>query len=205
MLKRVLDIFLALVLLALSALPMSLIAITILVSTGRPVLFRQIRPGYQGKLFSIMKFRTMNNNRGPEGELLTDEERLTKLGKVLRRHSLDELPQLLNVFKGELSFVGPRPLLTEYLPLYNEHQARRHEVKPGITGWAQVNGRNAITWEEKFNLDVWYVDHMSFSLDMKILWITFVKVLKSEGISAEGCVTMPEFKGSGRCKEGYSE
>jgi len=196
MLKRLFDFILALVLLILLSIPLGIIALTILVSMGRPVMFRQIRPGFRARLFMIMKFRTMDDARGPDGQLLADELRLSMTGRILRKLSLDELPQLLNVLKGELSFVGPRPLLVQYLPLYNERQARRHDVKPGITGWAQVNGRNALTWDEKFDLDVWYVDHQSFLLDMKILWMTFVKVLKREGIAAAGSATMPEFKGS---------
>ena len=196
MLKRLFDFILALVLLIFLSIPMGIIALIILVSMGRPVMFRQIRPGFRARLFMIMKFRTMDDARGPDGQLLADELRLSMTGRILRKLSLDELPQLLNVLKGELSFVGPRPLLVQYLPLYNERQARRHDVKPGITGWAQVNGRNALTWDEKFDLDVWYVDHQSFLLDMKILWMTFVKVLKREGIAAAGSATMPEFKGS---------
>ncbi|MBP7527845.1 MAG: sugar transferase [Syntrophorhabdaceae bacterium] len=196
MLKRLFDFVLALVLLILLGIPMGIIALVILFLMGRPVMFRQVRPGLRARLFTIMKFRTMDDTRGPDGQLLADELRLSVTGRMLRKLSLDELPQLLNVLKGELSFVGPRPLLVQYLPLYNERQARRHDVKPGITGWAQVNGRNALTWDEKFDLDVWYVDHQSFLLDMKILWMTFVKVLKREGIAAAGSATMPEFKGS---------
>ncbi|MEN6318157.1 MAG: sugar transferase [Syntrophaceae bacterium] len=197
MLKRLFDFILALILLILLSIPMGVIALIILVSMGRPVMFRQMRPGLRARLFMIMKFRTMDDACGPDGQLLADELRLSVTGRILRKLSLDELPQLLNVLKGELSFVGPRPLLVQYLPLYSERQARRHDVKPGITGWAQVNGRNALTWDEKFDLDVWYVDHQSFLLDMKILWMTFVKVLKREGIAAAGSATMPEFKGSG--------
>ncbi|HOW53919.1 MAG TPA: sugar transferase [Syntrophorhabdaceae bacterium] len=196
MLKRSFDLLFVLLLLIVLCIPMAVISLIILKTMGRPVLFRQIRPGYKGKPFMIMKFRTMNDARDPEGQLLPDEFRLTKFGKNLRRLSLDELPQLFNVLKGELSFVGPRPLLMEYLPLYTERQARRHDVKPGITGWTQVNGRNALTWEEKFEFDIWYVDNRSFFLDMKILWMTIVKVIQREGITAEGSATMPEFKGS---------
>ena len=194
--KRLIDLFFAVIMLIFLCIPMLVIAIVILVSMGNPVLFKQVRPGFKGKAFRIMKFRTMNNNRDQSGKILLDQERLTKTGKFLRKFSLDELPQLFNVLKGDLSFVGPRPLLMEYLSRYTPEQARRHEVKPGITGWAQINGRNAITWEEKFNLDIWYVDNRNFMLDMKILWMTFLKVLKREGISAEGCATMPEFIGS---------
>lgn len=200
MLKRTFDFFLALALLVVLAIPIIGIAVLVLCSMGRPVLFRQVRPGYLGRPFEMKKFRTMNAARGPDGNLLSDEERLTVVGRALRTFSLDELPQLFNVLDGSLSFVGPRPLLMQYMSLYNEHQARRHLVKPGITGWAQVNGRNAISWEQKFDLDVWYVDHRSFVLDLRILWLTAIKVLKREGISAEGCETMPEFAGSEKKK-----
>lgn len=162
---------------------------------GSPVVFTQERPGLHGKIFRIYKFRTMTDARDAEGNLLPDAERLTPLGKVMRKLSLDELPQLFNVLKGELSLVGPRPLLVKYLPLYSPEQARRHEVMPGITGWAQVNGRNAISWEERFKLDVWYVDHWSLGLDLKILALTVLKVVKRSDVSAEGHVTMPEFTG----------
>ena len=163
---------------------------------GSPVLFCQPRPGLRGNSFIIYKFRTMTDTRDAEGNLLPDEERLTSLGIWLRKLSLDEMPQLINVIKGELSLVGPRPLLMEYLPLYSPEQARRHDVKPGITGWAQVNGRNAISWEEKFRLDVWYVDHQSFWLDIKILWLTVIKVFRREGINQKGMATMEKFQGS---------
>lgn len=163
---------------------------------GTPVLFRQIRPGRNGKPFQMIKFRTMLNEHGADGELLSDEERLTRLGRFLRSTSLDELPELWNVMNGDMSLVGPRPLLMEYLPLYSSEQARRHEARPGITGWAQVNGRNALSWEEKFALDVWYVDNQSFWLDLKILWLTVSRVLKRDGISADGEATMPRFRGS---------
>lgn len=162
---------------------------------GRPVIFTQPRPGLNGRPFKMYKFRTMTEERDSEGNLLPDEERLTPLGRFLRETSLDELPELFNVLKGDMSLVGPRPLLMQYLDRYAPEQARRHEVKPGITGWAQINGRNAITWEEKFVLDVWYVDNWSLWLDMKILAMTVVKVLKREGISAAGEATMPEFLG----------
>ena len=163
---------------------------------GRPVIFTQPRPGLNGRPFKMYKFRTMTEERDSEGNLLPDEERLTPLGRFLRETSLDELPELFNVLKGDMSLVGPRPLLMQYLDRYAPEQARRHEVKPGITGWAQVNGRNAITWEKKFALDVWYVDNWSLWLDIKILAITVVKVFKREGISAAGEATMPEFMGS---------
>ena len=150
-----------------------------------------------GKIFKVVKFRTMNDSRDERGDLLPDETRLTWIGNVIRKTSLDELPQLFNVLKGDMSIVGPRPLLIEYLPLYNEEQKKRHEVKPGITGWAQVNGRNAISWPQKFAYDVWYVNHQSFGLDLKILFLTVVKVFKAEGISSETSVTMEKFKGNG--------
>lgn len=164
---------------------------------GSPVLFRQQRPGLNGKIFTMYKFRTMTDKRDGEGNLLPDEDRLPSFGKFLRSTSLDELPELINVLKGDMSLVGPRPLLVQYLPRYSTFQARRHEVRPGITGWAQVNGRNAISWEEKFSLDVWYVDNASFILDLKILWITVLKIMKREGISQEGQATMSEFSGTG--------
>jgi len=173
-----------------------LLVVLVRVCLGSPVLFRQQRPGLHGKPFSIYKFRSMNDARDANGELLPDAERLTALGKIMRRLSLDELPQLFNVLRGELSLVGPRPLLMEYLPLYSKEQARRHEVRPGITGWAQVKGRNAISWEERFRLDVWYVEHQSFFLDIKILWLTLLKVVKSEGVSQQGYATMEKFRGS---------
>ena len=175
---------------------MALTALLVALSMGTPVLFMQQRPGLCGKPFYIYKFRTMSGATNELGDLLTDDLRLTPLGKFLRRFSLDELPQLFNVLKGELSLVGPRPLLMEYLPRYSPEQARRHEVKPGITGWAQVNGRNAITWDEKFRLDVWYVDNRSFLLDLKILWLTLVKIFDKRDINYEGHATMPEFMGN---------
>jgi undecaprenyl phosphate N,N'-diacetylbacillosamine 1-phosphate transferase len=163
---------------------------------GRPILFRQKRPGLNEKIFGIYKFRTMTNEKDKNGELLPDEQRLLGLGKTIRSLSLDELPQIFNVLKGEMSFVGPRPLLTEYLPLYNEKQKKRHNVRPGITGWAQVNGRNAISWEQKFEYDIWYVDNQSFWLDIKILWLTFLKVVKRSDISSDTSVIMEKFEGS---------
>jgi len=170
------------------------LALTI-ANNGNP-FFIQARPGKQGRLFNIIKFKTMNDKKDAQGNLLPDAERLTAIGKFVRKTSLDELPQLINVVKGDMSFVGPRPLLPEYLPLYNEEQKKRHHVKPGITGWAQVNGRNAINWQQKFALDVWYVEHLSFALDLKILFLTVKKVFKSEGIAAEGQATMEPFKGN---------
>ena len=174
----------------------AVLSILIKIKLGSPVLFTQKRPGYKGKLFTLYKFRTMNNKTDVLGNLLPDEERLTKFGKFLRSTSLDELPELFNILKGEMSFVGPRPLLTEYLPLYSDEQKRRHDVKPGLTGWAQINGRNAITWQDKFELDVWYVDNLSFLLDIKILWLTLWRVLKKEGISQQGHATMEKFTGN---------
>lgn len=161
---------------------------------GAPVLFRQQRPGLRGRPFWLLKFRTMTDARGHDGALLPDAARLTRFGQFLRAASLDELPELLNVLKGDMSLVGPRPLLMKYLERYSPKQARRHEVRPGITGWAQVNGRNAITWEEKFNLDVWYVDNQSFWLDIKIIFLTIFKIFKREGINQAGQATMEEFK-----------
>ena len=162
---------------------------------GTPILFRQLRPGYKEKIFGIYKFRTMTNEVDENGELLPDEQRLKGIGKFIRTTSLDELPQLFNVLKGEMSFIGPRPLLVEYLSLYNEEQKKRHDVKPGITGWAQVNGRNAISWEQKFEYDLWYVYNQSFLLDLKILWMTFLKVIRRKDISSSSSATMEKFKG----------
>lgn len=193
--KRLFDIIVATF--ALIALALPLLGLTVLVrrKLGNPVLFRQVRPGLHGRPFEMVKFRTMTDQRGPDGELLPDSVRLTSFGRFLRASSLDELPELWNVLKGEMSLVGPRPLLMEYLPLYSGEQARRHEARPGITGWAQVNGRNALSWDEKFALDVWYVDHRSLWGDIKILWLTVKKVLVREGISAAGEATMPKFTG----------
>jgi sugar transferase EpsL len=196
MIKKIFDYTFGLLFLVILVPAILFVALIIFINMGRPVIFKQLRPGLRGKPFYLYKFRTMNNTQGSDGELLPDDERLTALGKFLRKYSLDEIPQLVNVIRGELSFVGPRPLLMAYLERYNKEQARRLEVKPGITGWAQVNGRNAITWEDKFKLDVWYVDNRSFLLDLKIIWLTLVKVLKAEGISGEGLATMSEFKGS---------
>jgi len=193
--KRSLDILTAgLGLLILSPL-LIVIFLLILIQMGRPIIFKQMRPGLNGKPFYMYKFRTMTNEKDEQGNPLSDEQRLTRLGRFLRSTSLDELPELFNVLKGDMSLVGPRPLLMQYLDRYTPEQARRHEVKPGITGWAQVNGRNAITWEEKFALDVWYVDNWSLWLDIKILAMTVVKVFRREGISAAGEATMPEFMG----------
>ena len=193
--KRLFDTFLSSLSLLLLGIPLVFLAWTVRRSLGRPVFFRQLRPGLHGLPFQMIKFRTMTDACGPSGQLLPDSDRLTPFGRFLRSSSLDELPELWNVLKGDMSLVGPRPLLMEYLPLYSPEQARRHEVRPGITGWAQVNGRNALSWEEKFKLDVWYVDHRSLLLDIKILWLTVRKVLEREGISGDGEVTMSKFTG----------
>lgn len=190
------SIVVAMVLLTLLAPFLVCIALLIIVDTRRSALFRQDRIGQYDRIFSIYKFRTMKDTRDGTGRLLPDEQRLTPLGRLLRDRSLDEIPQLWNIVHGDMAFVGPRPLLPAYLPRYDEHQRRRHEVKPGITGWAQINGRNAITWEEKFALDVWYVDHHSRWLDFKILWLTLLKVIQRDGITQDGHATMPEFKGT---------
>lgn len=177
--------------------PVFLMVTVILAVTNKgKSFFFQSRPGKNGKIFRVIKFKTMNDAKDTEGNLLPDADRLTPIGKFVRKTSLDEIPQLLNVIKGDMSLVGPRPLLVEYLPLYNKEQARRHEVRPGMTGWAQVNGRNAISWEEKFRLDVWYVENMSFTVDIKILFLTVWNVLKREGISQAGQATMEFFKGN---------
>lgn len=194
--KRVFDICVASLLLLLFLPVLLIVAIAIRIRLGSPILFRQKRPGKHAIPFVIYKFRTMRDDKDEAGRLLPDSQRLTTLGRWIRKLSLDELPQLLNVIKGEMSLVGPRPLLMEYVPLYNERQARRHEVRPGMTGWAQVNGRNALTWEEKFELDVWYVEHSSFWLDLKIIWKTFLKVLSTDGVNSSSQETMPVFKGS---------
>jgi lipopolysaccharide/colanic/teichoic acid biosynthesis glycosyltransferase len=195
-LKRFLDLTVALVALFLCAPLLAAIALAIRLSMGSPVLFRQQRPGYRGKPFILLKFRTMRETAGPDGRPLPDADRLTRVGRFLRQTSLDELPQLWNVLRGDMSLVGPRPLLMQYLQRYTPEQARRHEVRPGITGWAQVNGRNALTWEQKFEHDVWYVDHWSLGLDWRILWLTALKVIRREGISQAGQATMEEFRGS---------
>jgi len=190
------DKFLALFLIVVFSPLMAILGLLIYFNLGSPVFFRQQRPGFHAKIFEIIKFRTMNNEKKEGGELLPDEVRLGGVGKQIRALSLDELPQLFNILKGDMSFVGPRPLLVEYLTLYNDEQKKRHNVKPGITGWAQVNGRNAISWEEKFIYDVWYVKHQSFALDMKILWRTFKNVLRRSDISSETSVTMEKFQGT---------
>lgn len=194
--KRLFDLTVTLLMSPAVLLACLLIGLAVSVFLGRPVLFRQRRPGLHGTPFMMIKFRSMRDDRDKFGNLLPDHQRLTRFGAFLRSTSLDELPGLWNVVKGEMSLVGPRPLLMEYLPLYTTQQARRHEVRPGITGWAQVNGRNAVSWEEKFAYDVWYVDNRSFTLDVRILWMTIIKVLMRKGVSAEGEATMSKFKGS---------
>lgn len=195
-LKPVIDTIAALGILLLT-IPITL-AVTALLyfyNQGKPFFF-QLRPGRNGEIFKIIKFKTMNDRHDAQGKLLPDSTRLTPVGRFVRKTSLDELPQLLNVLKGDMSLVGPRPLLPEYIPLYNEHQQRRHEVKPGITGWAQINGRNTISWAQKFDYDVWYVEHMSLVLDLKILGVTLLKVIRREGISSDTSVTMEKFTGN---------
>lgn len=195
--KRLIDLIgscVALILLSPVFLGVSLL---VWLTMGGPVFFRQERAGYQGRPFTVLKFRTMRETRDASGRLLPDAERLSEVGRFLRRFSLDELPQFWNVFVGDMSLVGPRPLLVQYLSRYSAEQARRHDTKPGITGWSQVNGRNTLDWAERFRLDVWYVDHWSPGLDLRILWMTFIKAFRGEGISQEGHVTMPEFMGNG--------
>ena len=194
--KRFIDLWISLI--ALICFSPILLLLTVglhFANKGAGVFFLQDRPGKNGKLFRVIKFKTMTDQRNENGELLPDEDRLTRVGKIVRSTSLDELPQLINVVKGDMALIGPRPLLPEYLPLYSKEQARRHEVRPGITGWAQCHGRNAISWTEKFKFDVWYVDHVSFLTDLKIFWLTLLSVIKREGISKEGMATMEEFNG----------
>lgn len=193
--KRIFDISVSTVLLVILLLPILILSLMVLVKLGPPVLFSQYRPGYKSRIFRMYKFRTMTNGRDVNGNLLPKEMRMTRFGKLIRDLSLDELPALFNVIKGDMSLVGPRPLRVEYLSLYSPEQARRHDVKPGITGWAQVNGRNSISWEEKFKLDVWYVENHSFLLDMKILFLTIIKALKKEGVNQNESTTMEPFKG----------
>jgi sugar transferase EpsL len=199
--KRLMDLMLTSILTVLLSPMLALLALLVRLFTGSPILFRQVRPGYQGKPFKILKFRTMTEDHDDQGNLLPDEKRLTKLGVILRATSLDELPELFNVLRGEMSLVGPRPLLPQYLDRYSNEQARRHQVLPGITGWAQVNGRNVLTWEEKFRLDVWYVDNWSTCLDMKILFLTLSSVVNREGISQPGHATSEEFIGNQTTKD----
>lgn len=198
MVKRLFDISVASLVLVLLSPILLVVALMVRINLGAPVLFRQVRPGLGGQPFVLLKFRTMRDAVDGSGNPLPDEQRLTRLGKFLRASSLDELPELWNVLKGDMSLVGPRPLLMEYLSLYTREQARRHDVRPGITGWAQVNGRNALDWEERFAMDVWYVDNCSFWLDVKILWLTLLKVIRAEGVSQPGHVTMERFRGSGK-------
>lgn len=198
LIKRLMDILIAVLVLTLFSPVLILVFLIILIDSGLPIFFRQRRPGYREKPFTLIKFRTMTNARGKDGELLPDGARLTGVGRVIRKLSLDELPQFFNVLVGQMSTVGPRPLLMEYLPLYSREQKKRHDVKPGITGWAQVNGRNALDWKQRFQLDVWYVENHSLGLDLKILAMTFIKVLKREGISGEGSATMEKFKGNNK-------
>ena len=194
--KRFFDIVSSLIAIIILALPMMILAILIRVKLGGPVLFKQERPGKNGKIFTLIKFRTMTNQCDENGELLPDEVRLTKFGVFLRSTSLDELPELFNILKGDMSVIGPRPLLVQYLPRYNEHQAQRHLVSPGLTGWAQVNGRNAISWEQKFDYDVEYVKNINLFFDIKIIFMTIINVIKKDGISSETSATMEEFMGT---------
>ncbi len=194
--KRLIDLLLTIPALLVLSPFLAILALLVRRELGSPILFRQQRPGLHGQPFTLLKFRTMTDARGADGHLLPDAERLTRLGRFLRRTSLDELPELINVLRGEMSLVGPRPLLMQYLERYTPQQARRHEVRPGLTGWAQINGRNAIAWEQKFALDVWYVDHQSLWLDVKIVFWTVVKVLRREGINQAGQATISEFMGT---------
>lgn len=194
--KRIFDIILGIIFIIILIIPFLIISLLVFIKIGKPVLFVQSRPGFKGQIFKMYKFRSMTNEQDNNGNLLPNEKRLTKFGKFLRKTSLDELPELINVLKGNMSLVGPRPLRVEYLEYYTKEQARRHDVKPGITGWAQVNGRNALNWESKFKLDVWYVDNQSFWLDLKILWVTFFKVIKKEGINAQNDNFIEPFKGA---------
>ncbi len=194
--KRIFDLTLSIPIAALLAVPALAVGVMVRLKLGSPVLFRQARPGLNGAVFTMLKFRTMTDARGADGQLLPDADRLTPFGKWLRSTSLDELPELLNVIKGDMSLVGPRPLLVEYLPLYTKEQARRHEVRPGITGWAQINGRNALDWQTRLQFDTWYVEHQTLWLDMKILIATVGKVLRRDGITQEGSATVSKFSGN---------
>jgi lipopolysaccharide/colanic/teichoic acid biosynthesis glycosyltransferase len=196
MLKRLFDVLISFALLLVLSPAIMIILFLVSVNMGKPVLFLQMRPGKGGDAFKLLKIRSMKDTFDADDKLLSDAERITPFGRFLRNNSLDELPSLLNVLKGEMSLVGPRPLLMEYLPLYSAEQSRRHEVRPGITGWAQINGRNAVSWDEKFKMDVWYVDNRSLWLDLKVLFFTVKKVILRDGISAKNCSTMPIFKGS---------
>lgn len=195
--KRLLDFILSLIAIIILSPILLIVAILVRIKIGSPVIFKQKRPGLHERIFTLYKFRTMTDQKDEQGNLLPDEIRLTKFGRLLRSTSLDELPELFNILKGDMSVVGPRPLLVRYLPLYNEHQKHRHDVRPGFTGWAQCNGRNAISWEEKFDLDVYYIRHVSFLLDLKVIFKTIKIVLFREGISSNTSVTMEEFRGNG--------
>lgn len=199
--KRILDIISSLLAIIILSPLLAVTAVLVKIKLGSPVLFKQERPGKDEKIFTLMKFRTMTDERDENGELLPDEVRLTKFGKFLRSTSIDELPELFNILKGDMSVIGPRPLLVEYIPRYNEHQHRRHEVRPGLSGWAQVNGRNTVSWEDKFDMDVHYVDNYSFAMDVKILFMTVLNVLKKEGISSETSATMEVFMGTSEKEE----
>lgn len=199
--KRILDIISSLLAIIILSPLLAVTAVLVKTKLGSPVLFKQERPGKDEKIFTLMKFRTMTDERDENGELLPDEVRLTKFGKFLRSTSIDELPELFNILKGDMSVIGPRPLLVEYIPRYNEHQHRRHEVRPGLSGWAQVNGRNTVSWEDKFDMDVRYVDNYSFAMDVKILFMTVLNVLKKEGISSETSATMEVFMGTSEKEE----
>lgn len=194
--KRLFDVIVSTLVLIVFSWLILILALLVRVNLGSPVFFRQKRPGLDGTIFEMVKFRTMRNATAPDGTPLPDDQRMTKFGNLLRKLSLDELPELWNVVKGDMSLVGPRPLLVQYLDRYSPRQMRRHETRPGVTGWAQVNGRNAVAWEDRFEMDVWYVENWSFTLDLKILWMTVLTVFKRSGVSAEGHVTMPEFMGS---------
>lgn len=203
--KRILDIISSLLAIIILSPLLAVTAVLVKTKLGSPVLFKQERPGKDEKIFTLMKFRTMTDERDENGELLPDEIRLTKFGKFLRSTSIDELPELFNILKGDMSVIGPRPLLVEYIPRYNEHQHRRHEVRPGLSGWAQVNGRNTVSWEDKFDMDVHYVDNYSFAMDVKILFMTVLNVLKKEGISSETSATMEVFMGTPGREEANQE
>ncbi len=199
--KRLFDFVSAFLALIVFSLLLAVVAVLVKVKLGSPVIFKQERPGLNNKVFTLYKFRTMTDERDENGELLPDEVRLTKFGQFLRNTSIDELPELINILKGDMSVIGPRPLLVQYIPLYNEHQARRAEVKPGLSGWAQVNGRNSVTWEDKFDMDVYYVDNLSLALDIKILFMTVKNVIKRDGISSDTSATMEAFTGTPEKKE----
>lgn len=194
--KPILDFFISFIIIVIALPILIFVTVVLFISNQGKPFYYQLRPGKNNKIFKIIKFKTMNDKKDTDGKLLSDADRLTSIGSFIRKTSLDELPQLINVFKGEMSLIGPRPLLPEYLPLYNETQKRRHEVKPGITGWAQINGRNAISWEKKFEHDLWYIDNISLKTDCKILLITFIKVFKKEGVSSEGYVSTSAFNGT---------